>query len=54
MISILLKGDLEAARKFTESVEVFALAESTGGVESLIEHPAIMTHASVPKRIVRS
>ncbi|AGM35087.1 cystathionine gamma-synthase [Idiomarina loihiensis GSL 199] len=49
MISILLKGDLEAARKFLESVEVFALAESLGGVESLIEHPAIMTHASVPK-----
>ena len=49
MISILLKGDLEAARKFLESVEIFALAESLGGVESLIEHPAIMTHASVPK-----
>ncbi|PYE31511.1 cystathionine gamma-lyase [Idiomarina fontislapidosi] len=49
MISILLKGDLAAARKFLESVEIFALAESLGGVESLIEHPAIMTHASVPK-----
>lgn len=49
MISILLKGDLAAARKFLEAVEVFALAESLGGVESLIEHPAIMTHASVPK-----
>lgn len=49
MISILLKGDLESARKFLETVQVFALAESLGGVESLIEHPAIMTHASVPK-----
>lgn len=49
MISILLKGDLEAARQFLENVSIFALAESLGGVESLIEHPAIMTHASVPK-----
>jgi len=43
-----LKGGLAAARAFLESVEVFSLAESLGGVESLIEHPAIMTHASVP------
>ncbi|WP_258807574.1 cystathionine gamma-synthase [Pseudidiomarina sp. CB1] len=49
MISILLKGDIEKARRFLESVEIFALAESLGGVESLIEHPAIMTHASIPK-----
>lgn len=49
MISILLKGDLEKARRFLETVEIFALAESLGGVESLIEHPAIMTHASIPK-----
>ncbi|RUO81115.1 cystathionine gamma-synthase [Idiomarina tyrosinivorans] len=49
MISILLKGDLAKARRFLENVEIFALAESLGGVESLIEHPAIMTHASVPK-----
>ncbi|EKE81453.1 cystathionine gamma-synthase [Idiomarina xiamenensis 10-D-4] len=48
MISINLKGDLAKARRFLESVEIFALAESLGGVESLIEHPAIMTHASVP------
>lgn len=42
-------GDgLAAARKFLENVQIFALAESLGGVESLIEHPAIMTHASVP------
>ncbi|CAB0150687.1 Cystathionine beta-lyase [Pseudidiomarina piscicola] len=49
MISILLKGDLEKARSFLENVQIFALAESLGGVESLIEHPAIMTHASIPK-----
>ena len=48
MISIFLKGDLARARRFLERVEIFALAESLGGVESLIEHPAIMTHASVP------
>ncbi len=48
MISFFLKGGLDEARKFLETVEIFALAESLGGVESLIEHPAIMTHASVP------
>ena len=48
MISIELKGDLDDARRFLERTELFALAESLGGVESLIEHPAIMTHASVP------
>lgn len=48
MITFFIKGGLPAARKFLESVEVFALAESLGGVESLVEHPAIMTHASVP------
>ena len=48
MISFDLKGDLEAARRFLTGMEVFACAESLGGVESLIEHPAIMTHASVP------
>lgn len=48
MITFHIKGGLEAARKFLESVKIFALAESLGGVESLIEHPAIMTHASVP------
>jgi len=48
MISFFLKGGLEEARTFLENVEIFALAESLGGVESLIEHPAIMTHASVP------
>jgi cystathionine beta-lyase/cystathionine gamma-synthase len=48
MVSFEIKGGLEEARKFLEKVRVFTLAESLGGVESLIEHPAIMTHASVP------
>jgi cystathionine gamma-lyase len=48
MVTVLLKGGLEESRRFLERCELFALAESLGGVESLIEHPAIMTHASVP------
>jgi len=48
MIAIELKGGLAQARHFLERCEVFALAESLGGVESLIEHPASMTHSSVP------
>jgi len=48
MITIFLKGGLEESRRMLEAVEILALAESLGGVESLIEHPAIMTHASVP------
>jgi cystathionine gamma-lyase len=48
MVTAELKGDLASARRFLERVEIFALAESLGGVESLIEHPAIMTHASLP------
>ncbi len=48
MVTAVLKGGLENARRFLERVELFALAESLGGVESLIEHPAIMTHASIP------
>jgi cystathionine gamma-lyase len=48
MITFYIKGGLPEARRFLENVKVFALAESLGGVESLIEHPAIMTHASVP------
>lgn len=48
MITIYLDGDISHARRFLENVKVFSLAESLGGVESLIEHPAIMTHASVP------
>ncbi len=48
MITIILKGDVSQARRVLERCRIFALAESLGGVESLIEHPAIMTHASVP------
>jgi len=48
MISLELKGSIDDARRFLERCRVFSLAESLGGVESLIEHPAIMTHASVP------
>lgn len=51
MITFFLKGGLKESKKFLEKVHLFALAESLGGVESLIEHPAIMTHASVPKAI---
>ncbi|MBX5482305.1 MAG: cystathionine gamma-synthase [Myxococcaceae bacterium] len=49
MMTFEIKGGLEAARRFLKAVRIFACAESLGGVESLIEHPAIMTHASVPK-----
>ena len=48
MISIELNGDLAQTKRVLENTQVFALAESLGGVESLIEHPAIMTHASIP------
>src|SRR5256885_12512968 len=48
MLTFVIKGGLSAARTFLRSVRIFACAESLGGVESLIEHPAIMTHASVP------
>ena len=48
MVTAILKGGLEESRRFLERVQIFALAESLGGVESLIEHPAIMTHASIP------
>jgi cystathionine gamma-lyase len=48
MISMDLKTDLAGARRFLEAVRIFSLAESLGGVESLIEHPAIMTHATIP------
>jgi cystathionine gamma-lyase len=48
MVSMTLKGGLDDARRFLERCQLFALAESLGGVESLIEHPAIMTHASIP------
>jgi len=49
MISLDLRTDLAGARRFLEAVQIFALAESLGGVESLIEHPAIMTHATIPE-----
>jgi cystathionine gamma-lyase len=48
IISIVTKGGIDDARRMLERVQVFTLAESLGGVESLIEHPAIMTHASIP------
>jgi cystathionine gamma-lyase len=51
MLSFELDADLDAVKKFCTSLEVFALAESLGGVESLINHPALMTHASIPKEI---
>jgi cystathionine gamma-lyase len=48
IISIDLDTDIDGARRFLEQCEIFTLAESLGGVESLIEHPAIMTHATIP------
>jgi cystathionine gamma-lyase len=49
MVTVVLEGDLERARRVLEKVRVFTLAESLGGVESLVNHPAIKTHASVPR-----
>src|SRR5262249_42852264 len=49
MMTFVIRGGLPAARGFLKAVKVFACAESLGGVESLIEHPAIMTHASIPR-----
>jgi cystathionine gamma-lyase len=49
MISFVVKGGLDKSRRLLASTKLFACAESLGGVESLIEHPAIMTHASIPK-----
>ena len=51
IITVVLKGGLESAKSFLGRTKLFSLAESLGGVESLIEHPAIMTHASVPPNI---
>jgi cystathionine beta-lyase/cystathionine gamma-synthase len=51
MISVDLKGDLATTRRFLERCHLFALAESLGGIESLIEHPALMTHGSVPETV---
>ncbi len=54
MISMRLATDLDGAKRFLGALELFALAESLGGVESLVEHPAIMTHASIPAADRRS
>ncbi len=51
MVTLILKGGLEDSRRFLERLKIFACAESLGGVESLAEHPAIMTHASIPSHI---
>ena len=51
MISLTVKADFESVKQFVVSTEVFILAESLGGVESLINHPASMTHASIPEEI---
>src|SRR6185436_8975973 len=48
VVSVVLKRDLAGTKRFLERCRLFTLAESLGGVESLIEHPAIMTHASIP------
>jgi len=50
IVTFFIKGELAEARRFLENCEVFALAESLGGVESLVDHPGIMTHASVPEK----
>lgn len=51
MVTVILKGGLDDSRRFLERLKVFVCAESLGGVESLAEHPAIMTHASIPAAI---
>jgi cystathionine gamma-lyase len=51
MITFFLKGGIEESRRFLENLKLFSLAESLGGVESLVDHPAIMTHASIPKEV---
>jgi cystathionine gamma-lyase len=51
MVTAVINGGLAASRRFLERCELFTLAESLGGVESLIEHPAIMTHASLPEDV---
>lgn len=49
MVTAVLEGGLDAAARFLERCRIFSLAESLGGVESLVEHPGIMTHASIPR-----
>lgn len=51
IISFLIKGGLKVSKNFFEKVKIFSLAESLGGVKSLIEHPAIMTHTSLPQEV---
>lgn len=51
MISVRLAGGMDGARRFTTATKLFSLAESLGGVESLVNHPATMTHASIPKAV---
>jgi cystathionine gamma-lyase len=51
IVTFFLKDGLPGARRFLERLELFTLAESLGGVESLVDHPAIMTHASVPPEV---
>ena len=53
-ICVELKGGIDASRRMLERLRIFACAESLGGVESLAEHPAIMTHASVPEESRRA
>ncbi len=51
MVSFTINADVETVKKFSMSTKLFILAESLGGVESLLNHPALMTHASIPKEI---
>ncbi len=51
MVSFVIKADFEAVKRFVMATKLFILAESLGGVESLINHPASMTHASIPREI---
>ena len=51
MITFFLRGGISESTQFLKSLKLFALAESLGGVESLVDHPAIMTHASIPKNV---
>ena len=51
IVTVVFRGGFDAAKRFCERVKVFSLAESLGGVESLVNHPAIMTHASIPREV---
>ncbi len=48
IVTFFVKGGLEGARRFLERLRIFTIAESLGGVESLVDHPGLMTHASIP------